>query len=375
LPIYTAYFGDNFGDKMKTKIKKGKANGKHCYILDISYKEKRYRKYFTNYPDADKFDVLRFLSQKQETEPVGDDTMLNVARDEYLHAYDKKNKNKFKPKQKGYETTQDRVNRFLKFVGNKKVSEVTKSDYQNYLDSQRWSLKTKQGYGSAVRMFMAWCGKKNLGAIENDWYIKSNEDLRVGESEKSFKKLPEILSIEETKALLGVMPEQYKPAMAITLFTGIRPEIEMDTLDYSHIQHGKRIGLRAEFTKTGRERWIIPPQNLWAWLPKVKSGKVMPSYSGFMQARRRAARRAYGWKNNGRRGGGGVNGFNYPSNGARHSFGSYGYWHLGFESALDIMGHMHSETFLRNYKNNRVDKEESDLYFSIAPKKKKKESL
>lgn len=101
----------------------------------------------------------------------------------------------------------------------------------------------------------------------------------------------------------------------------------------------------------------------------------MPSYSGFMQARRRAARRAYGWKNNGRRGGGGVNGFNYPSNGARHSFGSYGYWHLGFESALDIMGHMHSETFLRNYKNNRVDKEESDLYFSIAPKKKKKESL
>ena len=136
---------------MKTKIKKGKANGKHCYILDISYKEKRYRKYFTNYPDADKFDVLGFLSQKQETEPVGDDTMLNVARDEYLHAYDKKNKNKFKQKQKGYETTQDRVNRFLKFVGNKKVSEVTKSDYQNYLDSQRWSLKTKQGYGSAVR--------------------------------------------------------------------------------------------------------------------------------------------------------------------------------------------------------------------------------
>ena len=357
---------------MKSYIKKGRNKGRDYWVLYISYKEKRYRKYFINYPDADKFNVLEFLNQKQATEPAGEDTMLNVARDEYLQAYDKKNKNKFKPKQKGYETTQDRVNRFLKFIGNKKVSEVTKSDYHNYLGSQKWSLKTKQGYGSAVRMLMAWCGQKKLGARENDWYIKSNEDLRVGESEKSFKELPGILSIEETEALLDAMPKQYKPAMAITLFTGIRPEIEMDTLDYSHIQHGKRIGLKAHFTKTGRERWILPTRNLWSWLPKKKSGKVMSSYSGFSQARRRAARRAYGWENNGRKGGGGVNGFNYPANGARHSFGSYGYWHLGFESALDIMGHMHSETFLKNYKNNRVDKDESDLYFNIVPKKKKK---
>lgn len=352
---------------MKSYIKKGKNKGKDYYVLYISYKEKRYRKYFKDPQDAVNFNVLSFLNQKQETEPAGDETMLFVARDQYLHAYDKKNNNKFKHKQKGYNTTEERVNKFLKFTGNKKVSQVTKDDYHAFINSENWSLKTKQGYSSAVRIFMAWCGKKKYGTNETDWYIKSNEDLRIGESEKKFHKLPAILSVEEAKGLMNAMPEKYKPAMAIMLFTGIRPEVEMDLLDYSHIQYGKRIGLRAELTKTGRERWIVPPENLWTWLPKKKSGKVMHSYSGMVQARRRACRRAYGWENNGRRGGGGVEGFDYPSNGARHSFGSYGYWFLGFESALDIMGHMSSETFLKNYKNNRVDKETSESYFKIKP--------
>ena len=352
------------------KIRKGKANGKNCFLVDISFKEKRYRKFFKNISDAQNFldnEVLAFLDSKVATEPAGDDTMLFVARDQYLQAYDKKNKNKFKHKQKGYNTTEERVNKFLKFTGNKKVSEVTKNDYHAFINSENWSLKTKQGYSSAVRIFMAWCGKQKYGTNETDWYIKSNEDLRVGESEKRFHKLPGILSVEEAKGLMVAMPEKYKPAMAIMLFTGIRPEIEMDLLDYSHIQYGKRIGLKAELTKTGRERWIVPPENLWAWLPKRKSGKVMHSYSGMVQARRRACRRAYGWENNGRKGGGGVKGFDYPANGARHSFGSYGYWFLGFESALDIMGHMSSETFLKNYKNNRVDKETSESYFKIKP--------
>ena len=76
----------------------------------------------------------------------------------------------------------------------------------------------------------------------------------------------------------------------------------------------------------------------------------MPSYNAVNKARYRAAKKL---------------GFEYHPNGARHSFASYGHWHLGFESALDIMGHMSSEIFLKNYKNNRVEKEMADQYFSI----------
>ena len=305
------------------KIRKGKANGKNCFILDISYKEKRYRKFFKDYKDADNFDVLEFLNSKRKTEPAGDDTMLFVARDQYLHAYDKKNKNKFKHKQKGYNTTEERVNKFLKFTGNKKVSEVTKNDYHAFINSENWSLKTKQGYSSAVRIFMAWCGKQKYGTNETDWYIKSNEDLRVGESEKKFHKLPGILSVEEAKGLMVAMPEKYKPAMAIMLFTGIRPEIEMDLLDYSHIQYGKRIGLKAELTKTGRERWIVPQKICGHGCQR--NLKVMHSYSEWFK-QKACLPWAYGWENNGRKGGG-VKDL-ITANGARHSFGSYGYWFL-----------------------------------------------
>jgi hypothetical protein len=351
------------------KIKKSKVTirGEDKWMVSVHYQGKRRRKYFNNPRDMKNFDELEWIMESKKQEPAGDETLLCVARDEYLKEYQLNNQNDFKPRQKGYETTEQRINRFLRFIGDKaKVSSVTTKHYHEYLDSSKLSLKSKQGYASAVRMFMAWCGKQGFGTNSSDWYIKTNQSLKMTEK-KTFFKLPEILTIEQTEALLASIPDKYRPALAIMLFTGIRPEIEMDTLDYSHIEYGKRIGLRAEHTKTGRERWIVPPENLWAWLPKKKSGKVMHSYSGMVQARRRACRRAYGWENNGRKGGGGVKGFDYPANGARHSFGSYGYWFLGFESALDIMGHMSSETFLRNYKNNRVDKETAQRYFQINP--------
>jgi hypothetical protein len=352
---------------MKVSIKQHEVRGKIKWVVNILHQGKRRRKFFDSWKEANSFDVVDWLGELSEKEPTGDKTILRIARDEYLKAYDEENYNKFKKKQKGYLTTEERVNKFLKWFGEGRfVSEVKEKDYHEYVNSSNWSFKTKQGYSASVRTFMAWCGKKGYGANEKDWYIKDNESLKLVQK-KVFFKLPGILQVEEARSLLEAMPDKYKPAMAIALFTGIRPEGELSLLQYSDIQYGERIGLKAEITKTGYERWIVPPPNLWKWLPKRTTGLVMPSYSGFNQARRRASRRAYGWKNNGRRGGGGVEGFDYPANGARHSFASYAYWHLGFETSLDIMGHMSSETFLKNYKNNRVDKKIAKAYFSIAP--------
>jgi len=228
------------------------------------------------------------------------------------------------------------------------VSHVTVDLYKQYVNSGKWSEKTKKEYGRAVRIFMAWCAKQGFGANVSDWYMQTNPDLKMT-TKKVFFKLPGILQVEEAKALLDEIDEKYKPALAIMLFTGIRPEMEMATLRYSDVRWGKSIGLKAEHTKTGRERWIKPPENLWSWVPKSK-GLVMPSYNALNLARRWASRRV---------------GFKYPANGARHSFGSYGYWR-SFEWALDTMGHMSSETFLKNYKNNRVDAESASEYFGIC---------
>jgi len=358
---------------MKTNISKGKNNGKDCYVLTVHYDERRRRKFFKTFADANKFDWVAWLGEKKKVEPMGDQTILSIARDKYLLAFQEANTNPEKPRQKGYDTTADRVNKFIRWFGEERpVSEVTVEAWKTYVTSGRspngnhWSKKTRHGYGSAARIFLAWCAKQGYGQGKSTWYSSTNKDLEI-DQKKSYHKLPGICSVEETKALLDTIHDKYKPTLALMFFTGIRAEMEMTLLRYSDITWGKRIGLKAERTKTGRERWIVPPENLWEWVPKRGRGLVNPvSFNAFTQARALAAKRAFGWENNGRRGGGGVSGFTYPSNGARHSFGSYGYWR-DFEWALDAMGHMSSETFLKNYKNNRVDKEDSEEYFSIVP--------
>lgn len=360
---------------MKINIKKHIVRGEVKWVVDVTHNGKRRRKRFNTQVEAKQFDVLSWLGEKSKKEPMGDKTILSVACDRYLTSYAKRNKNDAKPFHRGLQTTEERVRKFIEWFGdNRLVSEVTAQDWHDYLDNDSWGDYTKKQYGGAVKIFMAWCGKQKYGTNESDWYSTTNKELVIKTTDgKKFHRLPEICSIEETKALLDSMPDKYKPTMAIMFFTGIRADIEMTLLDYSDIQWGKRIGLVAEHTKTGRERWIIPPENLWEWLPKGR-GKVNPvTYNAFSQARALAAKRAYGRENNGRRGGGGVKGFDYPANGARHSFGSYGYWR-NFEWALDTMGHMSSEVFLKNYKNNRVDKEDSEEYFSIKPPKKKKKT-
>jgi len=333
---------------VKVNIKQHNVRGSIKWVLDVLHEGKRRRKFFETKIEADRFDVISWLGNKAKDEPMGDQTILGVARSQYLAEYFENNYNPAKPKQKGYRTTEERVNKFLAWVGeDNPVSHVTVDLYKQYVNSGKWSEKTKKEYGRAVRIFMAWCAKQGFGANVSDWYMQTNPDLKMT-TKKVFFKLPGILQVEEARALLGEIDEKYKPALAIMLFTGIRPEMEMATLRYSDIRWGKSIGLKAEHTKTGRERWIKPPENLWSWVPRSK-GLVMPSYNALNLARRWASRRV---------------GFKYPANGARHSFGSYGYW-KSFEWALDTMGHMSSETFLKNYKNNRVDTESASEYFGI----------
>lgn len=338
---------------MKISINKHKVRGEVKWVVNMVHEGKRKRKFFNSAMEAKSFNALEWFSEIKKKEPVGEETLLYIAKDLYYEDYLSNNYNPNKPKQKGYRTTIERVNKFTTWFGEgRAVNEVTVEDYKKYVNSGRWSEETKAGYSRAVRTFMAWCAKQNLGGKVTDWYAQTNPDLKLTKK-KTYFKLPEIVTPEQAEGLLNEITDKYRPALALMLFAGIRPEIEMLTLDYSRIRWGKSIGLKAELTKTGRERWIKPPENLWSWLPK-KPINIMPSYNALNKARCRAAKRL---------------GFNYPPNGARHSFASYGYWHLGFESALDIMGHMSSETFLKNYKNNRVDPELAFSYFSIKQRK------
>ena len=115
--------------------------------------------------EAKAFDVIAWLGDVSKKEPIGDMTILSCARDKYLAEYFENNYNPAKPKQKGYRTTEERVNKFLAWFGEGRlVSDVTVESYKKYVKSGDWSEKTKKEYGRAVRIFMAWCAKKGIRA-------------------------------------------------------------------------------------------------------------------------------------------------------------------------------------------------------------------
>ena len=77
----------------------------------------------------------------------------------------------------------------------------------------------------------------------------------------------------------------------------------------------------------------------------------MPSWNAMRQHRARVSEKL---------------GFKYPADGARHSFGSYGYWSYGLEWAMHTMGHMDYQTFKTYYMNKKVTPASAKKYFSIT---------
>jgi integrase len=170
-------------------------------------------------------------------------------------------------------------------------------------------------------------------------------------------KLPGILSVKQTAALLENAEAEILPHFALGLFAGLRVA-EIGRLDWSDIDFAKKtIDVKAEVAKkTSQRRWVPMSDNLVVWLvPHSKAhGPVAPQSAKeyFIQ---RARRRA------------GIT--DWPSNALRHSFCSY---HFAlYEDAprtASQAGHSGGQTqMLFAHYRDRVTKEAAQAYFSIVP--------
>ena len=128
------------------------------------------------------------------------DTILSVARNQYLTEYCNSNYNPAKPKQKGYTTTEQRVNNFINwFIEDWEVREVTTKDWHDYLANPKWGHTTKRQYGNSEKIFMSWCARQGYGQDKSDWDSTTNKSLILS-SKKKFHTLPRIwLSVKRGK--------------------------------------------------------------------------------------------------------------------------------------------------------------------------------
>jgi integrase len=165
-----------------------------------------------------------------------------------------------------------------------------------------------------------------------------------------------ILTVTQSARLLESTPPELLPYIAIGLFAGLRPS-EIDRLDWSNINFESDLikveAMKGTRKNTRRRRFVKVLPNLRAWLlPHRKlKGNVLEqeTFRDLFDSAREAA---------------GIT--DWPTNGLRHSFGSYHLAHFNDVNALALeMGN--SPEMIFNHYRELVTPKDAERYWKIKP--------
>jgi integrase len=178
----------------------------------------------------------------------------------------------------------------------------------------------------------------------------------------------ETLSNKQVKAMLEhAMSEdlQLLPFLILGLFCGIRPDGELQKIEWSDIDlDGKSITIRPEISKTNRRRFVDLSDNAAAWLRAcgdrggVCGGRVVSLTPSELRTHRSANWKAAGITE-------------WIQQGMRHTYCSN--WLAKHEDVNKLVlqsGHDSVDTMWRNY-HKGTPKAEAEAFWSIRPPKRK----
>lgn len=201
-------------------------------------------------------------------------------------------------------------------------------------------------------------------AIKRGWMGSNSNPVAKMEFASVKRKTVEVFTVDEVRHLLEHALEndlEFLPYRLFTFFCGIRPEGELERLEWSDINLADRtVVLRPEITKTNRRRIIELSDNIIAWLTEYRArggkmkGAVAPWTHQVRRTKHRASYKAVGIKK-------------WIQQGARHSFCSY--WLNKYENAdrlVLLSGHTDKDTMWERY-HAGVTKAEADKFWSIMP--------
>jgi integrase len=174
----------------------------------------------------------------------------------------------------------------------------------------------------------------------------------------------EIFPVQTVQALLNHTLEhdlEFLPYRVFTFFAGIRPEGELERLDWSDVRIAeKTVVLRAEVTKTKRKRFVDLSDNAIAWLLEYQdrggnmTGLVAPWTPHIRHVKHRKSYKAVGIKK-------------WIQQGARHCFCSY--WlamHKDINKLVLQSGHTDADTMWTRY-HQGVTETEAKEFWDIKP--------
>lgn len=273
-------------------------------------------------------------------------------------------------------TLRSRLGRFRADLGNNLVASITAimfSDWLNGLratradkEGARLTLMTRANLSRSLRTFFNF-------ALERGWTqanpVPSVKRSKNKNQKLANKKAPEVMMPADVQRFMDAVAEvapQLVPFWAVKFFAGIR-DAEAARMNWSMVDlEGGQLHLPSSITKTGEGRAVAIRPNLAAWLlpHAVASGPLAP---GDMARRYRYKQVLdhLAVKKDGKI----VQSFKFPSNAARHSFGTY---HLfafrnAGETALQ-MGHKGNPAMLHeHYKNPAAERHALEFWEVMPP--------
>lgn len=256
-----------------------------------------------------------------------------------------------------YENCLSRIN---EAYGDRKLSEVSRSDWKTYLEQSELSPGNAKARLRTARALYSWALNENPPLVETNPLMGLKLNIRPQRHEIEF------LTVADTKKIME-NAGKHSAAFALMLFAGIRPEeisarSNQDRLLWENIQFDEKIiRIPGSVSKTGKPRLLEHlPENLWSWLSEGKSGPISSVSS---TAVTNAAQFAGGFlKREGDKKQ--VRIRPWPFDGMRHSFATY---HIALHGDPGrtslILGHEGKTTLLHNNYRGLATKAEAERYF------------
>jgi integrase len=236
-----------------------------------------------------------------------------------------------------------RLGRFAKAFAERTVATIATKEIEAWLESLGVAPVTRNTYRRDVRTLFSFCTKRN--------YCAENPATAATRAKEPSRDV-EVLTVEDTRLLLAASSPELLPYWAIGLFAGLRSS-EILNLQWADVDFGDGL-ITVRSAKTGRKRFVKMQRNLLAWLApyRMKAGAVVASINFRKQSE--ADRAAAGL------------GERWPSNAARHSFGSYWLAQFNDINALALqMGN--SPTVIEKHYKRAVKPKEAHRYWQIMP--------
>ena len=270
-----------------------------------------------------------------------------------------------------------RLGRFSADIGDKLVSAVTVGSFTEWLNELRATRADKEGdkltavtrhnLSRSLRSFFVF-------AMERGWTLSNPVPLAKRAKNKTAKlatgKAPAVLLPADVARFMNATAatvSRMVPFWSLKFFAGIR-DAETARMDWSMIDlDAGEIHLPANVSKTGEARTVKIEPNLDAWLRPygIQSGPIAP---GDM-ARRYAFKKILDHLAKRDAKGKIVKAFDFPSNAARHSFGTFHLYHFrnAGETALQL-GHKSNPAMLHEHYKNSTAEKHAAAFWSISPK-------